>query len=369
MGRQKEPWRSIQGRQHEPFGQLPRQRSTDEVSEVELQTRGDGLPQDQGRHAVRVLVREGERSVSATTLPPMRARRGPPRERLVAAPPLRGDDERVDHRKLVTIGDVDLEVEVMGDGEPVVVVQTALSADELRPLAEQTALSGDYQVIHYHRRGYAGSGPLHRPASMAAEAADCRALMAALDVGPAHVVGASYSAAIALTLASSAPEAVRTLTVIEPPPLRTPSAPQFLAANARLLETFRANSPVAALDELMMMLVGPDWRRDSERDLPGSVAAMERDAVTFFESDIPALLSWDFGAQEAATIRCPVLYVGGSDSGPWFADVRTRILQLLPHAEDTTVQGAGHLLALTHRFDTAALLVDFLRRHSQSEPV
>lgn len=168
------------------------------------------------------------------------------------------------------------------------------------------ALSGGYQVIHDHRRGYAGSGPLLHSASVAAEAADCRALMAALNVVPAHVVGVSYSAAIALTLASSAPETVRTLTVMEPPPVRVPSASQFLAANAQLLETFRANGPTVALDEFLTLLVGPDWRRESERDLPGSVEVMERDVVTFFESDMPAMLSWDFGAEEAAAsdVRC-----------------------------------------------------------------
>jgi pimeloyl-ACP methyl ester carboxylesterase len=272
----------------------------------------------------------------------------------------------VDHWKPITVGDVDLEVEVLGDGEPVVVIQTALTADELRPLAQKTARSGEYRVIHYHRRGYAGSGPLLRPASMAAEAADCRALIEALDVVPAHVVGVSYSAAISLTLASSAPETVRTLTVVEPPPVGVPSGPQFLAANARLLETFRANGPLVALDEFLTMLVGPDWRHESERDRPGSVAAMERDAVTFFESDIPALLSWNFGAEDAATIRCPVLYVGGSDSGPWFAEVRAGILRSLPHAEDTTVKGAGHLLASTHAADVARLLIDFLRRYPRS---
>lgn len=277
--------------------------------------------------------------------------------------PLRGDDACVDPLKSISVGDVDLEAEVMGDGEPVVLIQTALTADELRPLAEQMARSGGYQVIHYHRRGYAGSGPLLRPGSVAAEVADCRALLEALEVAPAHVVGVSYSAAIALTLASRAPGTVRTLTVMEPPPLGVPSAPEFLAASARLSETFDANGPVVALDELLTMLAGDDWRRESERDLPGSVAAMERDARTFFESDLPALLSWEFGTEDAARIKCPVLYVGGSNSGPWFAEVRARILQLLPHAEDSTVQGAGHLLALTHPIDTAEFVVGFLRRH------
>lgn len=284
----------------------------------------------------------------------------------VAGGLLRDDDSRVDHQTPTTVGDIGLEVEVMGDGEPVVLIQTALTADELLPLAQRLARSGEYRVIHYHRRGYAGSGPLLRSTSVAAEAADCRALIEALDAVPAHVVGVSYSATIALTLASSGPETVRTLTVVEPPPVGVTSAPEFLAANARLLDTFRARGPLVALDEFLTMLVGPDWRHESERQLPGSVAAMERDAVTFFDSDIPALLSWSFGAADAATVRCPVLYVGGSDSGPWFAAVRARILHLLPHAEDSTVKGAGHLLASTHVDDVARLLIDFLRRHPRS---
>ena len=263
----------------------------------------------------------------------------------------------------IRVGDVDLETEVMGDGEPVVIIQTALTADELRPLAQQLARSGGYQVIHYHRRGYAGSGPLLRPGSVTGDVADCRALVRALRVAPAHVVGVSYSAAIALSLASTAPDSGRTLTVMEPPPLGVPSAPEFLATCARLAETFREQGSVVALDEFMTMLSGPDWRRESERDLAGSVAAMERDAPTFFGSDLPALLSWQFGTEDAVRVTCPVLYVGGSDSGPWFAEVRARILQLIPQAENATVQGAGHLLALTHPVHTANFVVDFLRRH------
>jgi pimeloyl-ACP methyl ester carboxylesterase len=268
--------------------------------------------------------------------------------------------------KSIRVGDVYLETEVSGEGEPVVLIQTALTADELRPLGEQVIRSGDYQVIHYHRRGYAGSGPLLRPGSVTADAADCSALLGALEVGPAHLVGVSYSAAIALTLASRTPDAVRTLTVMEPPPLSVPSAPEFIAANTRLSETFTERGPVVALDEFLTMLAGPDWRRESERDLPGSVAAMERDAQTFFESDLPALLSWEFDSEDAARVTCPVLYIGGSHSGPWFAEVRTRILRLLPQAENSTVQGAGHLLALTHPLETAQLVVNFLRRQPRS---
>ncbi|HET6561320.1 MAG TPA: alpha/beta hydrolase [Marmoricola sp.] len=265
---------------------------------------------------------------------------------------------------LVAVRDTELDVEVTGSGEPVVIIQTALDADELRPLAERTAAGGEHQVIQYRRRGYAPSGPVTgRASSVETEAADCRALLNALGVRRAHVVGVSYSAAIALTLAASAPDAVRTLAVMEPPPVHVPSAADFRAANARLLSTVQAGGVSTALDEFLTMLAGPGWRTASERARPGSVADLERDAVTFFTSDVPALLDWRFGVDDAARIGCPVLHVGGSDSGPWFAEVRAWVLRLLPQAEDATVEGAGHLFASTHPDRTAGLLVDFLRRH------
>ncbi len=273
----------------------------------------------------------------------------------------------VDRLELVEVDDVYLEVEVTGGGEPVVVIQTALTVDELRPVSQQIAGSGDYQVFHYHRRGYAGSGPARRQGSVAADAADAGALIRALDVSPAHLVGVSYSAAVALSLASSAPELVATLTVVEPPPVGTPSAAEFRLANRDLLKHHESLDQVAALNHFMTTLVGEEWRAISDRDLPGSVETMERDAPTFFGSDIPALLSWGFDAPEAARIRCPVLYIGGSQSGSWFTDMRAKVLRLLPHADEATVEGAGHLVASTHPSELAALLLEHLRRHPRPQ--
>jgi pimeloyl-ACP methyl ester carboxylesterase len=176
----------------------------------------------------------------------------------------------------VRVGDVDLEVDTVGAGEPVVVIQTALDADELRPLAEQLAELGRYRSVHYHRRGYARSSPFDGAGSIARDADDCRDLISALRIAPAHLVGASYGAAVALTLASSAPGHVRTLTVIEPPPGHSDD---FRAANARLLEVFRRQGAFVALDEFMTMLAGQDWRAESERAHAGSVSALERHAA------------------------------------------------------------------------------------------
>jgi hypothetical protein len=51
-------------------------------------------------------------------------------------------------------------------GEPVLFVQTALTADELLPIARQPVLADRYQKILYHRRGYAGSSSSGAPGAL-----------------------------------------------------------------------------------------------------------------------------------------------------------------------------------------------------------
>lgn len=265
--------------------------------------------------------------------------------------------------RLVEAGGVALEVSEAGTGEPVVLVQTALTAQELAPLAERLAAADGYRSIVYHRRGYGDSSPVDGPGSVVRDAADCRNLLAALGLSKAHIVGLSYSGAVGMQLAVDAPEHVQTLTLIEPPPVHVPSSAEFRAVNARLREAREERGPHAALEEFLTLIIGPDWRTEIERRVPGAARQMEHDTTTFFDTDLPALLSWRFDAEVASHVVCPVLHIGGSESGPWFAEVRALVLDWFPQAEDVLLTGADHSLALTHTPHVADALADFLGRH------
>ncbi|MDX1619929.1 MAG: alpha/beta hydrolase [Nitriliruptorales bacterium] len=262
----------------------------------------------------------------------------------------------------ITTEDAQLEVLEEGSGEPVLLIQTALTADEHRPVA--TLLDPQrYRTIVTHRRGYAGSSPVEGPGSVARDARDCVEVLASLQVDRTHVVGLSYSGAVALQLAADAPDLVHSLVLIEPPPVHIPSRDDFLAANDRLMRTRREQGVAAAFEEFMTTLVGPDWETDSERRLPGSAEQMRRDATIFFDTDVPALLEWEFSPKEVDSVSCPVLYVGGTDSGPWWVEVRELILDWFPDAEDVIIEGADHSLALTHPEEVAEAISAFLRQH------
>jgi pimeloyl-ACP methyl ester carboxylesterase len=264
--------------------------------------------------------------------------------------------------------DATLEFHDLGSGEPVVFIQTALVADELLAVASDRSLADGFRRIVYHRRGYAGSSPVDGPGSIPRDAADCRALLAALRIERVHVVGLSYSGAVALQFASDATEWCRSVVLIEPPPVHVPSAGEFRQANEDLLTTRRTRSAVTALDDLLATVIGPDWRREIEHDVPGASAQMERDLYTFFDTDLPALLTWQFDHDDAARVICPVLHLGGSDTHRWFLEVRELVRTWLPHAEDVQIEGASHSLAVTHPSEVARAMADFFHRVSHEAP-
>jgi pimeloyl-ACP methyl ester carboxylesterase len=255
----------------------------------------------------------------------------------------------------------ELETAVLGSGDPVALVPTALIADQLLPLAER--LRDRFRVIHYHRRGYAGSSAATPPGSVARDAADCARLFAALDVEKVHVLGVSYSAAVALQLAVDHPHVVHTLTLVEPPPVHGPGDASFRAANAELLSHRQAQGAAAAVDRFLVTTVGPDWREQLDGAVPGSSAQALRDSRTFLDVDIPALLGWPFDIPTATRVRCPVLHVAGSEHGPLFSGVDDLIRTWLPDAGQVTIAGAGHDIPMTHPEALIDVLVPFLAGH------
>lgn len=156
---------------------------------------------------------------------------------------------------------------------------------------------------------------------------------------------------------------MRSLTLIEPPPVVAPSvAAEFAAANSALLTKYRERGASVALEEFLTLLMGVEWRAKLERWLPGSVEQVTADAETFFGHDVPALIDWRFNHRDATRITCPVLYVGGSASGEWFAAVRRQVLSWFPDAENVLVPDADHNLALTQADQVALAVGRFIAR-------
>jgi pimeloyl-ACP methyl ester carboxylesterase len=100
--------------------------------------------------------------------------------------------------------------------------------------------------------------------------------------------------------------------------------------------------------------------------LPGAVAQAIKDADTFFGIELPALAAWAFGPEEAALIHCPVLSVLGAQTHPLWVEVADFLRSSLPHVEDRTIDGVGHLLHIQRPEPVARAMAQFLGRNSMA---
>lgn len=256
-----------------------------------------------------------------------------------------------------------LEYEDDGDGEAVLLIHGALVADALLPLTREAALADRYRLIRYRRRGHGGSDPIPAAFSMEQQAQDALALMTHLGVSRAHVIGHSGGGVIALQLAIEAPRLVRSLVVLEPATMPPEMVAAFSENAATVLRAHRSGDSRRAVDLWMNMVqVGTDWRTMLANTVPGGPEQAERDASTFFEVDFPAFREWSL-ERDASRIQQPVLFVGGSQSGPRFEAVKRYFLSLIPHAEEAVVPGVDHAMQMQDPKLVAAPIAEFLSRH------
>ncbi|MCD6029474.1 MAG: dehH1 2 [Thermomicrobiales bacterium] len=268
----------------------------------------------------------------------------------------------------VPVAGGELEYDVQGMGEPVLLIHGAILADAFTPLLTQPALADDYRLIAYHRRGFAGSCRHAGPCSLVQQAADARAVLDQLGIERAHVVGHSYGGMIALQLALDAPDQVATLALLEPAGIAAPSGERFGAEVIQpSTERYTAGDRAGAVELFFQGVCGPQAQEVAARTLPpGAFDLAVTDADTFFETEWPALLEWQFGPAEAVRIAQPVLLVLGADSDavtPMFGEMNAALAEWLPDAESVQLPEATHALQMMNPVGTAELLTAFFARH------
>jgi len=256
---------------------------------------------------------------------------------------------------------ITLEYEVEGSGEPVVFIHGAHIADAFAPLMAEPALRDHFNLIRYHRRGFAGSSRADAPLSISRQAADCLGLLRQLGVQRGHLVGHSYGGAIALQLALDAPEAVRSLSLLEPALLDVPSGPQIGEMLGGIVEIYETGDKAGAVDAFLQAVCGKDYR--SVVDDAGFEQAVA-DADTFFGVELPAIEDWTFTREDAVRIKQPVLAVLGADSEAAtglsaFGEGHQLLLEWFPQAKPFVLPRATHLLQVQNPGDMARGLAAF----------
>ncbi len=261
------------------------------------------------------------------------------------------------------IDDAQIEYEVRGQGEPVLLIHLSVVADGLaHPLFARPEIAARYQLIHFHRRGYGGSTLGSVPLTVAREAADAAALLRHLGVRRAHIAGHSFGGQIALQLAVDAPNLVHSLALLEPSlPLVAGGEARLQQLFAPMQEAYRAGDKRKAMTTLSDAIFGPSWQAIVERAVPGGVEQAVKDFDTFMQEQGP-IREWLFGPTEAATIHKPVLSVLGIHTSPFMKAGRSLLHEWFPQAEDCDIEST-HLLQMQDPIAVANCLAGFFTRH------
>ena len=208
---------------------------------------------------------------------------------------------------LVTSSDgVPIAYTVLGAGAPVVLLhgftETAASWQEAGYV--ERLLAAGRRLVLMDCRGHGGSGKPHEAAAYSGErwARDVVAVLDAVGIGAADLVGYSMGGMIALTTALRFPERVRRLVVIAAHPFAQDMAPYRLAVTDGMARW------LAMVEGQGVRLSEEQRRRLFANDIRALQACVWRD-----RSDRSAAL---------AALKAPLLAVAGTED-PIFAAVRT----------------------------------------------
>jgi pimeloyl-ACP methyl ester carboxylesterase len=251
-------------------------------------------------------------------------------------------------------------------------IHGAIWADFLRPLAEQPAFRR-FKRIRYHRRGYGDSGGA--AGGFDEQAADIVALLDHLEVDSAHLVGHSEGAMIALPLAASAPDRVRSLVLLEPLPssawLAASDHSDLLATLGPAFEAMAGRhqaGDVAGAFDALFAPTGLDWRTAALAAGEGVQEQGIKDAATFVEREASDLLDWDYGPEQAARVRCPVLSWSSAPEHPINRATQAFLQELFPQRELVVLEDGDHFSVTTDPAAVAEPIAEFLSRNSAVAP-
>lgn len=267
----------------------------------------------------------------------------------------------------IRVNGVELHYVDCGKGVPVVFVHGGL-ADYREWLPTATALPAGYRTIAYSRR-YSfpnSNAPPGNDHAMLRDVEDVAALIEKLELGPVHLVGASYGAFTSLMVALHRPDLVRSVTAAEPPLLhwlpdieKGPEAHEhFYSAVMRpSAAAFAAGNPVGALSAAVDYFVGPDGINQIPPDFRDMLLANIEDwrAITTSPAALPPVTR-----EQVATISVPVLLISGGKTADVHRLIDPELERVIPGAKRITIAEGTHDMCSEQPAACAAAISSFI---------
>jgi 3-oxoadipate enol-lactonase len=231
-----------------------------------------------------------------------------------------------------------LQYSTAGEGDPVVFIHgfgldSGMWDPQWQPFATR------HRVIRYDMRGYGRSSLPEGPYS---HVDDLLALIDSLDAGPVHLVGLSLGGRVALRVAATHREAVRSLTLADP-------ALDGHVWTADWLQRWRAMTEAAKRGDLSAAKAL--WREhilfaqaNAQPHVADALCVMiDRYSGWHLRHPDPGTAPQVPTAHMLADISIPTLVMIGELDLPDFQAIARRLSRKLPRVELQTIAGSGHM--------------------------
>jgi len=225
-----------------------------------------------------------------------------------------------------------------GDGPPLLLIHGSL-CDCRYWHSQIKSLRAHFRVIAPSLRFYwpeAGAGEANE-FSIARHTSDTLALLAALQVDAAHVVGHSRGARVALGMALNRPIAVRSLILADPGlilPGQADGRGDFRERACALIEAGRVDEGLAVfIDAVSGTGTWPrmvPWFRDMARDNALTLLGQVHEPMESMEDDL------------LRSLNLPVLLIGGELSPPPYPATIDYLAGIFSDAQRVTIAGSSH---------------------------
>ncbi len=241
-----------------------------------------------------------------------------------------------------------------GAGDPLVLIHAGVADARMwEPIVP--ALAAARRVVRFDMRGF---GRSRSARGTYTDAGDLRALLDALAIERAHVVGASFGGLVALELAATQPARVASLVLLAASLPDIEPSPALLA----FAEAEEAAITVGQVERAVEVNVKM-WAGDSTPEVRALVADMQRIAFELQlregaesdELDPPV-------SARLHEIGVPATVAYGDRDVSDFEQIARRLHAELPDATLHEIAGAGHLLALDRPDEVTQLIMRHLDR-------
>jgi lipase len=217
-------------------------------------------------------------------------------------------------------------------------------------------------IGHGKARDWDGRGDLHNLCTR--DAID--AAMGLAKTGPIDIIGHSFGATIALRIALERPELLRSIILIEPvlfAAARADEAPEYkdyMRDHVYFDTLLRSENALAAAQHFQS--IWGDGRDFSSA--PKSVQNYITKRIFLIAAQTQALhndTAGIMGYLRLESLGMPVLMIQGSDSPPIIGAIMRSLTARLPNVQEITIQGAKHMVPITHPKATSQAILQFLQ--------